>query len=703
MDNGSNEGGAVAKTVSNIRRLSCDSLRASIILRDRLKRIRYQPPSAPDVLKDLRSLEQILEDTVDLLNKQNDTATEQPRLEMSLKRLETDLQDFLNQMKDWVVDDALQPSCGNQWNDLFKRIRFYHEIAAEKCAQFEQRLQQLEKEVAFVPNEVSDILSSSESPNSSSSHNAGKEDGKSDLSYSSRTSMPRYGSGTNNMKPKSLRDMAQNPIAPQVCHWSCDALNGIDDVFEYHGTDGYSVCRLCSFKFYWTDDDCFIRQGQHLVKRHAFGSCEGPAAFEDRGDFMNHLAVSHKMMVDDFNRGSPKERSSKPWIDGLFRRWGSAPKPSDIPVTRPDDTSQLSYPVFVIRFLDEISRILQASGLMLRSDYYWVPKGELTGHPWNRSACVTEICNALAKLDDDETARTLGWREYSRVCYTIGCLEEELAIMGHEDLLTLESYRSSAHDALWHSVPLQDKKSPVYCATLLDALRVQNHAYDRAETFKQAGARAITRMLECLQTEISRSPAASPMGRLHARAINMPFRLARDPTLGAKEARRAQTLIRKIDEWIMGIFVHSIPLRRVLMSGKAIPELASTMPTSWALRMMEHWAPASSMMQTEHKQEKEDESGGRSSIPGLGSYPDSAYSVATMSSMSSSSGTIRVKRLTLFQASPGKLQKSAAHLVCEVEPDVRPLSSRCSTYFSNDTTAFGEGSPQSRVLTLPPD
>lgn len=515
--------------------------------------------------------------------------------------------------------------------------------------------------------------------------------------------------------------MAQNPVTPQVCHWSCDALKGIDDAFDYYGTDGYSVCKLCRFKFYWTDDECFIRQGQHLVKRHAFGSCEGLVAFENKSDFMNHLAISHRMVVHDFNRGSSEEWSNKPWIDELFRRWGSAPEPSGIPVARPDNPPQLSYPVFPVRFLDEIFRILQASGLMRRSEYYWVPKGELTGHPWNRSACVTEICDALAKLDDDETVRTLGWREYSRVCYTIGCLEEKLAIMGHEDLLALESYKSSAHDALWHSVstgnlqsvthrvnscwqlPLQDQKSPVNCATLLDALRLQNHAYDRVEAFQQAGPRAITRMLECLQTEISRSPAASPTGRLHARAIHTPFRLARDPTLGAKEVRRAQTLIRKIDEWMMGIFVHSIPLRRVLMSGKAIPELASTTPTSWALRVTEHWAPESSMMQWEHKHEKEEEGDARSPVPRPGSYPDSAYSAATMSSMSSSSGTIRVKRFTLFQYSPGKLQKSAAHLVCEVEPEVRPLSSRCSTHISNDTTTFGEGSPQSRVVTLPPD
>ncbi|KAK7984894.1 hypothetical protein PG988_002516 [Apiospora saccharicola] len=561
MDNGPGEGGAVAKTVSNIRRLSCDTLRAILILRDHLKRIRYQPPSAPDVLKDLRSLEQILEDAVDLLNKHNDVSAEDPRLQMSLSRLETDLQDCLLQMKDWVVDGALQPSCGNQWNDLYKRVRyagyrevfdelatklaahravlwlhltflgrFYDETAAERSAHFEQRLQQLEKEVVFVPNEVSDMLPSTESTTSRSSQDAEKEDEKSDLSYSSKTSLQRYGSGTNSMKPKSLRDLVQNPNGPQVCHWSCDALNGIDDVFEYHGMNGYSICKLCSFKFYWTDDECFIRQGQHLVKRHAFGSCEGNACFGNKSDFVNHLVVFHKMMVHDFNRGSPKEWPNKSWIDELFRRWGSAPESSDVPVTRVDGTSQLSYPVFANRFIDAISRILQASGLMPRLDYY-MPKGELTGHPWTRFGCVTEVCDALAKLDDDETARILGRREYSRVCYTIGCLEEELVITGYEELLELESYKSSAHDALWHSVStgnmqaathrvnsgwqlsLQDKKSPVHCATLLDALRLQNHAYDRNEAFKRAGPRAIARMLECLQTEITRSPAARPMAR----------------------------------------------------------------------------------------------------------------------------------------------------------------------------------------------
>lgn len=133
MDNGLGEGGAVAKTVSSIRKLSCDTLKVSIILRDHLKRIRYQPPSAPDVLKDLQSLEQILEDAVDLLNKHDDMSAEDPRLAMSLSRLETDLRDCLNQMKDWIVDEALQPSCGNQWNDLFKRVRYagYREVFDE--------------------------------------------------------------------------------------------------------------------------------------------------------------------------------------------------------------------------------------------------------------------------------------------------------------------------------------------------------------------------------------------------------------------------------------------------------------------------------------------------------------------------------------------------------------------------------------------
>ncbi|KAK7999883.1 hypothetical protein PG990_012483 [Apiospora arundinis] len=686
MNGVTGEVGTVAKSVSSIRRLICSTLKATIVLRDHLKRIRYQPPAAPDVLKDLRSLEQILEDAVDLLNKHNDVSAEDPRLEMSLGRLETDLQDCLNQINDWVADDALQPSCGKQWSDLFKKIRFYDETATERCVRFEQRLQQLEKEVVYVPNEVSDVQSSKEDTASSNSQYAEKEKEaeKSDSSSSIKTSIRRYGSGRNSIQPKSLRNAARDPTKPQVCHWTCDALNGIDDAFEYHDSDGYSVCKFCSFKYYWTDDECFTRQGQHLVKRHAFGCCESPGSFEKKDNFLHHLAVFHKMMVRDFNHGSPKEWPNRSWIDDLFRRWGSAPEPSDIPVTRLDGTAHLSYSSLSLKLVNEISRILQASGLMRRLDYC-MPKGELTGHPWNRSAAVTEICSALAMLDDDETAQILGRREYLRVCYTIGCLQEELAITGYEELLALETYKSSAHDALWHSIstsnmqmavhrvnscwqlPLQDNEPPVQCATLLDALRLQNRAFDRDEAFKRAGPRAIARMLECLQTEISRSPSTSPMGRLHARAITTPFRLERDQTLSAKEARRAQTLARKIDEWMMGTFVHSIPTRRVLMSGKAMPELASTTPTAWALGMVEHWAEAPAI-QLEDDQEEQYEKG-----PIPATYPDSAYSPATMSSMSSSSGTIRVKRLTLFQDTQGKVQKSAAHVVREVHPEVRPL------------------------------
>ncbi|KAK7983773.1 hypothetical protein PG989_011175 [Apiospora arundinis] len=133
MNGVTGEVGTVAKSVSSIRRLICSTLKATIVLRDHLKRIRYQPPAAPDVLKDLRSLEQILEDAVDLLNKHNDVSAEDPRLEMSLGRLETDLQDCLNQINDWVADDALQPSCGKQWSDLFKKIRYagYREVYDE--------------------------------------------------------------------------------------------------------------------------------------------------------------------------------------------------------------------------------------------------------------------------------------------------------------------------------------------------------------------------------------------------------------------------------------------------------------------------------------------------------------------------------------------------------------------------------------------
>ncbi|KAK8064797.1 hypothetical protein PG994_007435 [Apiospora phragmitis] len=714
MDSGSGEFSAVAKTVTSIRWLSYGSLTAIVVLRDHLNRIRYQPRTAPDLLKDLRSLEQTIEDAVNLLNKHDDISSEDPRLEMFLGRLETDLQDCLLQVNDWVADEALQPSCGNHWNDLFKRVRFYDEAAAEKCARFEQRLQQLEKEAVFVPNEVSDIQSSTESMASSSSHYAGKEIEKSGSSYSSKPSIRRYRPVQNSRQQKPLRDPAHNPTPPQICHWSCGALNGIDDVFEYQGVAGYSVCKLCSFKFYWTDDECFIRQGQHLVKRHAFGSCEGVASFEGKADFMTHLAVCHKMMLYDFNQGSPKEWPDKPWIDELFRRWGSAPEPSNIPIARLDGTSQLSYPVSSLNLLYEISEILQSSGLMRRLDYR-MPKGELTGHPWNQSACVTEICNALAKLDRDETVQILGRREYSRVCYIIGCLQEELAISGYEELLTLETYKSSAHDILCHSIstgssyavthrvnscwqlPLQDKKPPVHCATLLDVLRLQNRAYNRDDALKRAGPHAIARMLECLQTDISRSPAARPMGRLHARAIDTPFRLERDPTLGEKEARRAQTLVRKVDEWMMGTFVHSISLRRVLLSGKVIPELTSTTPTSWSLNIMEHWAPESPRVQSDYKQEEEEEDYGG---PGADTYSESAYSA---DARSSTSGTIHVKRPTLFQGSPGMLHKSAAHVVREVHPEARPLSSHCSTHISHDTTAFGEDIPQTGVATLPPD
>ncbi|KAK8016458.1 hypothetical protein PG993_014647 [Apiospora rasikravindrae] len=133
MDDESGEVAAVTKTANNIRRLSCSTLIAILVLRDHIKRIKYQPPSVPDVLKDLRSLEQILQNSVDLLNKHTDVSPEGSRLEKSLSRFEIDLQDCLNQINDWAADEALQPSCGKQLNDFLKRIRYagYREVFGE--------------------------------------------------------------------------------------------------------------------------------------------------------------------------------------------------------------------------------------------------------------------------------------------------------------------------------------------------------------------------------------------------------------------------------------------------------------------------------------------------------------------------------------------------------------------------------------------
>lgn len=464
----------------------------------------------------------------------------------------------------------------------------------------------------------------------------------------------------------------------QRYHWTCDALYGIDDAFEHHGADGASLCGFCGFKFYWTDDECFARQGRHLVKRHGFGRCGSDVGFASKTDFTRHLVTTHKMVVRDFHQGSPVDFADDSWLDRFFRRWGEAPllpRTAAAAVASPvrrnmtaaqdddgeddnsnsnDNNNKNNNNVDVadvdnnhhhnnnngggggstsnssstepqpdtadaLTTLRELAAVLQEAGLA-PSLRLRAPRGELTGHPWLQPAYVSALCMSLAKLDDEETVAALGEERFADACYVSACLAEDLAVAGHEDLLALEGYLSPAHDVVnrvvvggealdryraahrlntgWEMLVDDghehehghggsgDAAPPRRFRTLLDAVRHRCRAAGAEQALSQTNPKSIVRILESARASVMRSSNGYLMRQRRLGRALTTDNLRRLPGL---DSRSDGCLSQRIDDWLLGIFVHSIPLRRILMSGMVVPELATTDPCSWAAFLLEHW------------------------------------------------------------------------------------------------------------------
>ena len=442
----------------------------------------------------------------------------------------------------------------------------------------------------------------------------------------------------------------------QRYHWTCDALYGIDDAFEHHGADGSSLCCFCGFKFYWTDDECFARQGRHLVKRHSFGRCSD-VGFASKKDFMHHLIATHKMVVRDFHQGSPVDFADNSWLDRFFRRWGEAPllpRVAATPVCRntatkqdgdgedngsnfnhntDDDVADVNnvknsnggggdsnsnsssrnpHPdtADALTTLRELAAVLQEAGLA-PSLRLRAPRGERTGHPWLQPAYVSALCTSLAKLDEEEAVVALGKDRFADVCYVAACLAEDLAVTGHEDLLALEGYLSPAHDVInsfvgealdryrpahrlntgWELL-VDDRHggdgdaAPTRFRTLLDAVRHRCRAAGAERALSQTSPKSIVRILESVRASVMRSSNGYLMRQRRLGQALTTDNLLR---MSGRNSRSTGRLSQRIDDWMLGIFVHSIPLRRILMSGMVVPQLAATDPCSWAAFLLEHW------------------------------------------------------------------------------------------------------------------
>jgi hypothetical protein len=402
---------------------------------------------------------------------------------------------------------------------------------------------------------------------------------------------------------------------PEGSHWSCDAITGTDDGFEHFADRGNSICRFCSASFYWDDDECFARQGKHLVSSHAFGTCSLGVSYHEKGEMIDHLVEFHR-----FDAGSSQHTDigcfmlpNKKTL-GIYKR---RPEPHPTPAENNSNQALVIMPKLV-KLLSPVVALAGGEFVSSRHKRRQLLASVHAGEQQTLGSIYSDwsefdICRTLAAFDTRELAQGLQKSNFLPTCYKIGCLQEELVISGFEDTLREEAYMSSTQYEVSHLVLLNSTcrvsrrvltgwvySSAISARTMLpmtlpfdtigDAMGL--HLGSSLRTMKAINhfdKQSFMKTTQEIRKSLRRVPGAhAETVRDRSEYTSIEQLLTHDNSFKSKSTSRKTA--RRIDAWLLGIFIHSIPTRKILMSGAVVPSLASTDPPAFARLVIMNWA-----------------------------------------------------------------------------------------------------------------
>jgi hypothetical protein len=443
----------------------------------------------------------------------------------------------------------------------------------------------------------------------------------SDKLSSVHSSVSSIASGLSHSSSSSHRSSSAPNSDWDDCYWSCDALSGIDDGFEHQADAGNSICRFCGKGFLWLDDESFARQGRHLVEVHAFGKCNLAITYHSESAMMRHVKMFHR--ATEF--GNPIVfRLSNKTSGRRYRSHRVRDTNSEVLFDKEANIAHILLPKL---------ETLIASHDLLGREIDDSEKNERAPQPsYKYNSQINshfDLCVLLAGLDRKRPGHLEG-SKYRQLCYDIACLQEEMVVRGAESVLTSEDWLSpsqrevcqehlaskrlrttwvsrddasqmkSRHEDLKMKPSNDDDlkaKTPKInipkmnrtFASIRDAfLCVYGTRMEQARTISTLDDaemdRLLRRLVEDLLVRADQFWDYEQAQPTHLGEIMKAFGSPRRPPSRRRMARR-------IDIWLLGIFVNSIPTRRLLLSGRVVSSISSDDPCAFAVLMLKKWSP----------------------------------------------------------------------------------------------------------------
>ncbi|KAI1391547.1 uncharacterized protein F4822DRAFT_189004 [Hypoxylon trugodes] len=579
---------ASAASVTGILAFAGQALSGLLALKEFLEAIKYAPEETKALLDNIRGLHKVLDGSRDLISQCANNS--HPALQSALSQLSASIQNCSFEIGCWYREPKLQQmqtigvnrwkvmvqrvsQAGNKelWQRLSRRVsaqrdrlildlsllgRIYDQLAYERRLQLESQLKQLERDVDSMSEKLSSVQSSVSSIASS-------------LSVIKKT-------GDSQLAGRDVHGT----------HWTCDALTGIDDGFVHDGPNGLSRCRFCSKEFIWDDQEVFSRLGNHLVNFHAFGKCSLGIFYHTQTDIIQHLTNFHHLENLEGDGSDLVDLLARPNDLDLSLR-SRRPEPQPVPIEGdPNECLRL------LPRLEELLRSVEAAreqlGMSRKQRMQMRNLANRRVDDGNRDVPIFHICRSLALLDDEHTIRALKRNGYFQICYEISCIQEELTIVGFEDILRYEVYLSPSQLGIirimmsgkQHEYRATSRIYPRWIRGTVAGSRFQTqtapsqHLFATltdAHTFSYGSdllanrglhKSAFDRSLHIFRLNIQR---ASDTETVESQTEHQASSIEQ---LVLQDGKRSRKTARRIDTWLLGNFIHSIPTRRLLLSGK---------------------------------------------------------------------------------------------------------------------------------------
>jgi hypothetical protein len=376
--------------------------------------------------------------------------------------------------------------------------------------------------------------------------------------------------------------------------WSCDALSGIDDAFIHDPIKGHSECIFCGMLFVWDDAGSFVRQGRHVALQHDYGQCNLAIRYHSITHFNEHLESFHNY---DTSRHTPWERildrfKKSGGKNMLFpKSWKSNGHPDR--VVREETTS------FLV-IISQITELLCDFGMLQTSELHIQHQHDKTRNGNTSRQEFYTLYTTLAKLDDEAYSSMLagsyGEATYARLCLLTACHQEDLVVLGFEDILHYETYFSPSQCELQGFTIMHHETVPP--ETLNSRWHVTSakteFTFEPGELiFPTIGAyamrsiwveRILNRSFDGLKDEYEVNQYIQDSRNTLTRTSHgfKDCSISRGNFLQLRHMGGSYNdLEGRVDMWLFGVFLKSISVRRILRGAQVLTQISHSMPQGW--------------------------------------------------------------------------------------------------------------------------